>query len=111
MPDTSRLRKRSGIPSARPVDEAPARDQVRAGSQEPEEPPAASDPVDPSLGRPRRHRRLRGLLKKLLEAIDIVLDSIVGALAGVGEALKEFKQALVFRCSVVCMKKGPPAIS
>jgi len=39
-------------------------------------------------------RRIRGILRRLLGAIDVVLDSLVGALQGVGEVVKEFKQAL-----------------
>ena len=32
--------------------------------------------------------------RKLLDAIDIVLDSLVNALHGIGELIKELKQAL-----------------
>ncbi|MEA2255788.1 MAG: hypothetical protein QOG35_1833 [Solirubrobacteraceae bacterium] len=38
--------------------------------------------------------RLRALLRRLLDAIDVVLDSLVGALHGIGEVLREFKEAL-----------------
>ncbi|MEA2394539.1 MAG: hypothetical protein QOJ82_2430 [Solirubrobacteraceae bacterium] len=38
--------------------------------------------------------RRRALVRRLLDAIDVVLDSLVGALHGIGEVLREFKGAL-----------------
>ena len=50
--------------------------------------------VDPSGRRPRRFQPLRRRIRKLLDAIDVVLDSLVSALHGIGEVLQEFKKAL-----------------
>jgi hypothetical protein len=51
----------------------------------------APDPADPQ--RPPRGR-LRKRLRKLLASADVVLDSIVDALTGRGEAIKEIKEAV-----------------
>lgn len=77
------------------VIEAARADAHRAAEQTDSTQQSAGDPQDA----PRWGRRVRAFLGKLLDAIDIVLDSLVGALMGVGEALKEFKDALRVRLS------------
>jgi hypothetical protein len=60
------------------------------GSPDAEEPPEAADPARP----PRPRGRIRRAIAKLLDAIDVILDSLAGALHGVGDVIKELKQAL-----------------
>lgn len=72
------------------------RSDVQAAEETAEEPGEPLD-QDPQLSPQRqssRGRRLRGLIVKLLDAIDTVLDSLVGALHGAGEIIKELKLAL-----------------
>jgi hypothetical protein len=57
---------------------------------QPEQPPEDAIPDRPL--RPRG--RIRRAMARLLNAIDVVLDSLVGALHGAGEVIKELKQAL-----------------
>jgi hypothetical protein len=42
----------------------------------------------------RSQFRIRGWFKRLIEAIDAVLDSLIEAAGGVGGLIKEFKDAL-----------------
>ena len=72
-------------------------DRRRAELEAEEHPPEGAPEPNPQP-RPedqgRRNRYLRRLAAKLLDAIDTVLDSLVVALHGIGEIIKEFKQAL-----------------
>jgi hypothetical protein len=72
------------------------RDEFVRATEQPEaaEEPQESDPGIPPERRQRRPRRIRRFGTKLLDAIDVILDSLVGALHGIGELIKEFKEAL-----------------
>jgi hypothetical protein len=56
--------------------------------------PDAEDPPDAAARPPRPRGRIRRAIAKLLDAIDVILDSLAGALHGVGDVIKELKQAL-----------------
>ena len=62
------------------------RDDVSAAQNAPEQPEEQAPPTPATPPeRPRHGRRLRRLIAKLLDAIDVVLESLVRALHGVGE--------------------------
>jgi hypothetical protein len=60
----------------------------REQEQPAEEEPDPDEPEKPPRGRIRR------LLRKLLGSADVIVDSLVDALTGRGEAIKELKEAL-----------------
>jgi hypothetical protein len=72
------------------------RDEFVRATQQPEvaAEPDETDPDIPPERRQRRGRRIRRVATKLLDALDVILDSLVGALRGIGELIKEFKEAL-----------------
>ena len=67
-------------------------DEAEREGDEPREPPTERNPIVP--WRRGRDGPVRRAIRKLLGAIDVVLDSLVSALAGIGSPLKEFKEAL-----------------
>lgn len=73
------------------------REELAAEEKRGPDPEERADPgqghIPPGRGS-RWGRRLRRQLVKLLDAIDVILESLMSALQGAGEIIKELKQTL-----------------